>query len=286
MSVVGTNAPEAPVSNNSAPQSTQAQAPVNPPVAAKPEAKKEAPAFGKQFSALSRKEKELREAQKAFEAEKTSGKWVSKDDFKRQAKLDPKKALEELGLDYDYITNFQLDGKIPDQTKREVELNDQLNELRREIAGLKGEKPVELSPEEAAVNKFVEGIDPFIESNNEKYKLVHRMQESGLVYEFLEQIYAQTVEQGKPRLPSYDEGADLAEKYLQEQLQEIATMFGYSKPAADGKQPTKPQSQSGSQSSQTLSNELNQTSPSTGQPKNRFDPEELIQRAAAKLRHT
>jgi hypothetical protein len=305
MTVVGTNAPEMtsqPSQTQSQPVNNQQQQPaVTPATDVKPEKPKDPNGFGRQFSALSKREKAIREQEKQFKAREAEiaklQEQYSPEALKRKLKLNPIETLKELGVDYDYVTNVALDGKVPEQTKREVELEERLAKLE---ARLQKYEPKEensevdeknLSPEELAQKyeqEYIDGIEPFIQGNNEKYALVNKYGQDAieLVYAFANQIHEEKHKQGMTGyIPSYDEAADLAEAYLEEQVKDFASVVEKRKKPSEsqGKDSSKPQS-NGSQSSPTLSNQHSTTRPSEGDPL-RLSEEERIKRAAALIRH-
>lgn len=243
--------------------------------------------FARNFSALSRKEREIRAREQAISEKEKASTGSDLDSIKKKIKLKPMETLKELGVDFDYLTRVALDdGKVPEQTKKEFELQEEIASLKSRLD--KFEKSSEpATQEEQVLNEFIQGLEEHVGTNKEKYKLIVAQDAVSLVYDVIEQEYARSVEQGKPRILSYEESADMVEEYLRSETKKLAESLGfYNAPAeSQGKDSTKPQSE-GSSSSQTLSNQLNTTKPTEGSQSRLLTREEALARAAARLQFT
>lgn len=237
--------------------------------------------FGRQFSALSRKEKEVRQRELALEQKEKS---ISGTDFKTKLKMNPKEALAEAGIDFDYLTQvFLADGQIPPANQKEFELQNTIKQLQDRLDAFEA-KNAPVSAEQQALDEFVQGLDEHITSNSEKYTLIMEQDAQQVVYDVIESAYAESVKQGEPRIMSYEEASDMVEAYLRDSVKKASEKLGFYKPeAAQGQAGAKTDSK-GSSQSHTLSNQLSTTKPA-GSNSNKFDRENDIARVASLLRH-
>lgn len=266
-------------------QSTQQQTPISQPPAEKPKVD-----IGRAFSAMSRKDKELREREKQIE-ERTKKFKEGEDKYEgfiKKFRTNPLEAIQEAGLDYDDLTQTALNGgKLPEN----IQLRTKLAELEARLA--KYEKPEEEpNPEEAqrqefekAEQEFIEGVETFVTDNSEKYPLVLEHDAAQAVYHVMQGLYRQNVEQGKQDpIPSHDEAAELVEQHLQQKLDELAQKRGYVRKPADaqGQAPTSQRS-SATPQAPTLSNQLTTSRPADAKS-GLLPKEEALRRAAELIR--
>ncbi len=244
------------------------------------------PNFARQFTALSRREREIVQREKQM-AEKEKSLQSGSDkysEFTRKLKLSPIEALQEAGVDIDYITNAHLSGKVPEHVKTSAEVEDLKAQIQALTAKLDGkDKPEEnLTPEQKAEQEFQHGMFEFLDSNTEKYKLIKKQDAQEVVWQAIDEIFKDSVKQGTPRIPSYEEAADMVEKYLRDEARQLAEELGYAskqEPVDQGS------SKSGSQSSHTLSNQHSTTRPTEAQGSRLLTREESLARAASLLKH-
>jgi hypothetical protein len=273
--------------NESKPATESAQAPVqsaqNEP---KPVDNEPKPNFARQFTALSRREREIVQREKMMaEKEKSLQSGSDKyNEFTRKLKLSPIEALQEAGVDIDYITNAHLSGKVPDHVKTSTEVEDLRAQIQALTAKLEGkDEPEEnLTPEQKAEKEFQQGMYEFLDSSSEKYKLIHKQEAHEVVWQAIDEIFKDSVKQGNPRIPSYEEAADMVERYLRDEAKQLAEELGYAskqEPADQGS--SKPVSTS----SQTLSNQHSTTRPTEAQGSRLLSREESLARAASLLKH-
>jgi hypothetical protein len=267
-------------------QSEQQQTSQQQPAPSKPKVD-----LSRSFSALSRQERELRAQKEQFEAERQKAK-ASEDkfsSFKKKFVVNPIEALKEfeIGLSYDDLVQAGLNnGETPDNIKLRAEIE----ELKARLDPKKEEETPEQKAdresreEEAKVEQqFVEGLDQFVVTNNEKYQLINKFEASGIVFNVIKEHYLASAEQGSPKVLSYDEACDLVEEYFGSVVEEIAQKKGYKKAIEEVSQSSKQDSQPRSQQSTTLSNQLNSTRPVDGQSK-LLPRDESLRRAAMLLR--
>lgn len=257
--------------------------------------------FGRKFSALSRKEKELREMKKQIEEERKAIQAGSNqyNEFKRKLKLSPLEALQEAGVDIDYITNAHLSGgKVPES----VLINSKVEELQATIealqAKLEGKKPEveaesEVDPDDEsnwtpeqkeAVQVFKQGMYEYLDQQQKSYPLIHEQEAAEVVYHAINELYKQSAKQGNPRIPSYEEAASKVEQWLQSEIKRLAGRV--QEPVESQGQGSKQVStQQGSSVSPTLSNQHSSSRPTEAQGSRLLTREESLARAAAMLKH-
>jgi hypothetical protein len=278
-----------PIAANTAPE--QPSSP-QPTVQRKEEERQ--PSFAKQFSALSRREREIRQREQAI-AEKEKSLQSGSDkysEYTRKLKLDPVKALEEAGVSMDYITNAILSGGVPAEVKISTEVEDlkaQLAAMQAKLEG-KNEPEIEASPEEQAVAEFIQGLENHVEANAEKYKLIKKHDALQVVFDLIDVAYEQSaqeaIKQGKtPTVMSYEEACDLVEAHFRDEARKLAEELGFvarNEPVDQGSNQVK---QPGSSSSPTLSNQHSATRPTSQEGSRLLTREESLARAAGLLKH-
>jgi hypothetical protein len=281
---------------------------VTPPeTAEKPQvSKQEDPLnFGRKFSALSRKEKELRDYKRQLEEERKQFEEQRKSfdptnaDFKRKLKLNPLEALKEAGVDLDYLTNVALSGG---QVPNEVKISTDVEDLKAQIAALQArleakaeesnEVEEDVDPDDesnwteeqkAAVQDFKHGMYEFLDQHNEKYPLIHEQEAGEAVYHVINELYKQSVAQGSPRIPSYEEGAQRTEQWLRSEVERLAGRV-QNKPESNVQDSSKQVTSQASSQSTTLSNQLSTSRPTEASSSTILPREEALRRAAALLR--
>jgi hypothetical protein len=237
--------------------------------------------FGKQFSALSRKDKEMRQREAALEAREKA---ISGTDFKAKLRTNPKEAFQEAGIDMDFITQvFLADGVVPPASKKEFELQNTIKQMQERLDAFEA-KNAPPSAEQQALDEFVQGLDEHINSNSEKYALIVEQDAGQVVYDVIESAYEDSVKQGEPRIMSYEEAADMVEAYLRDSVKKASEKLGFYKPEATQGQAAAKTDSKGQPQGHTLSNQHSTTKPSNSN-QNKFDREQDIARAASLLRH-
>jgi len=188
--------------------------------------------FASKFAALSRKEKALRDKEldydsKFEEMQKKLEDYESKNkepevDWQTLLRKDPLRALEDIGLGYDKLTELALnDGKLTpemqlksmrediegDYKKKFEELENRLNE--------KEEKEQEDYYNQVQDN-FLGEIGDFINQSDETYELIQASNSNELVYDVIEEHYNET-----GRVLDIKEAADAVEGYLEEEANKL-----------------------------------------------------------------
>lgn len=232
----------------------------------KPEVKEQE---SKRFAILAKKEKAIQTKvlevkQKEESINQRLGAIENFEKFKREVKNNPMLALEELGITYNQLTEYVLQGKMPNKAELEYA------ELRQELASIKQErederkKATEDSKKANEVNvqqtisEFQVEIGDYIKKNAEKYELITQYDTANLVFQTIEKQFAE-----EKRLLTIEEASDLVEKYLEEQVEKAISTKKFKarvqpqSPKEDVKQ--KPSSQ---QQSAQLTNQMTSSAPS------------------------
>jgi hypothetical protein len=230
------------------------------------------------FAALARKERQI---QKQLSDLKTQqSRLTSIEQARKEAAVNPVKALESLGLTYEQITNFILGGNKPTPDLEVKAVRDEVDRLRQEQA-TRDQAQQEAAKRQAEkeyndiITDFNGEIKGYIAANKDQYELTSMYQGEEIVYQTIEQHFANS---GK--IMTIKEASDLVEQYFEG---EVRRAQGTKKFQAQPKPEVKGQSQRESvakQSSPTLSNEMTSSAPSLLPAKTEND---RIQRAMAAL---
>tara|TARA_R110002126_G_scaffold172712_8_gene321522 strand:- start:198 stop:1055 length:858 start_codon:yes stop_codon:yes gene_type:complete len=171
------------------------------------------------FAALSRKEKEVREAQEV--AKSDAAKYQEYKDLEGLAKTDPMAILSKYGMSLDDLITHSLGA---DDTPATVE--EQLIALREEIANEKksvedkakasqdAEEKALQDSIDTAVLKHKGDIDTHLQENKDKYELINIHGGQGLVWEVTEQWF----DANNGEILSPDVAASKVEAYYEEQV--------------------------------------------------------------------
>lgn len=239
--------PVAPSPNPSAPviplptPGTPPETPETPPPAA---AEKQEDRLSKQFGVLSKKEKmlfrqgeALKAERAAFEAEKAR---VAAIEAKYGARPStPREALERYGYDYKTATEFELNDNAPTAEFLARQAQDQVRRLEESLAARdRKEKEDQIARAEQekteVVQDFKTEIQEFITEKAEEYELIKFHNAYDSIYQTIEQHYAKT-----NRLLSIPEAANIVEKFLEKQLDDLqATKKFAAKTRPQGDPPT------------------------------------------------
>ena len=187
--------------------------------------------FSRKFAALSRREKEIR----AKEAEYDKRIADLEEKFRPQEpekqpelpieyrlKQNPLKALEEMGLSYDKLTELALnDGQLtPDMQmklmREEIENGYQSKYKELEDRILEKEKNDEQRRYDDIETGFKNEIESFVSSNPEQFELIQANEAKDVVYEVIEEHYNET---GK--ILDIKEAAEAVESYLEEEAEKL-----------------------------------------------------------------
>ena len=258
-----------------------------PKVEAKEEEKpKESEQDAKRFAMLAKKEKGL--YQRGLELKKQEDRIADGlkaienfEAHRKEVKNNPFLALQDLGVTYDDITRYALEGKMPNKNELEVgELKQMVLDLRKE---LDDERTTKKTQEEESAKRnvqetiagFKQEIVDYIEENQEQYELVKINGLQNLIYEHIESVFGK-----EKRLITLQDAAEHVEKYAEEQLRrnQAAKKFQKSKETPAPKEGEQKKSEPAQ--TRTLNNQLTSSAPSFLPAKTE---NERIQRALAKL---
>jgi Skp family chaperone for outer membrane proteins len=242
MSVVGVNEPEV-AATPAAPEVAA------PEVAVAPKVDPLAP----KFAALSRKEKEVRSqaqqiAQQKAEYEKQLAEFTkqrteweenqkkSSSDYKQRLKENPINELMDAGYTPQQIAEILMNEGNPtpemklNRVKQELEsgYKAELAELRKmleekEASSVKQQEEQLKAQQEQAVKAFKSEVGEFLTKNSEKYELSALNPEQSIetIYDTIDLYYQETSKEGKPKILTIDEAAELVENYLSEEANKI-----------------------------------------------------------------
>lgn len=258
---------------------------------AAPEKTEEDELKSKRFAELSKKEqrilrkklemeKELKEREERIAAKEKEIKDSVKNELREMIKKNPKLVMDELGIDYNSLTNYFLsDGKLtPESVAQSVEEKIQALEKRLEEQA-KAFEAKELARKEEENRKVLENfsatIIETIKTNAEKYPAVAAFDGAPVVYEMIQQRWHETEGQ---HLMTIDEACEILEKEFDSRISKVMQTPKYSAKAPQPKNgetklksPDKPK---------TITNELTSSGPSMLPPKTEND---RIKRALEKL---
>lgn len=219
------------------PDARVATKPEEPPKA-EPEKPAEKPVEEKkvrasQFAALARQERALvakkQELSQIQEQLRTEYQEVERfRALKEQAKLNPVEFLSTVGVSYDDLTQFLLQGKPPEA-----------NVVQQRVEALEKARQADVERQKAQMQaeakRVLEDHDAnavgFVKANADKYELTNLFNAQHEIPELIKLTYRRTFEQSRrdptvePRILSFEEAADLVEKHYEEQ----ATKFSASK---------------------------------------------------------
>lgn len=206
----------------------------------KSEPKKEVPVKAKEFAALARKEKALREEKARFakemadmkaelEALKKPKAEPVKEPLDVRLKKNPLEALAEIGMPYEKLTDLVLNnGKLPleeqlHMIKEELESKSksEVEQLKKQIEEQNIQRQKE--QEEHVINNFKLNITKFIEAP--EYSVLADLGGADLVYDKIEEVYSQ---HGK--VLEIKEAADLLKSDFESKIKTLAEKLGLLKP--------------------------------------------------------
>tara|TARA_Y100000033_G_scaffold49789_1_gene58795 strand:- start:281 stop:1153 length:873 start_codon:yes stop_codon:yes gene_type:complete len=189
--------------------------------------------FSRKFAALSRREKEIRAKEAEYdkriaELEERLGSFGKKPEpepelpIEYRLKKDPLRALEDMGLSYDKLTELALnDGKLtPEMQMRlmreelEGDYKKKFEELENRL--LEKEKSDEQRRYDDIQRGFQNEIEDFVESNADRYELIKANEANDIIYDVIEEHYNDT-----GRILEIEEAAEAVENYLEEEAEKI-----------------------------------------------------------------
>ena len=189
--------------------------------------------FSRKFAALSRREKEIRakEAeyeQRIAELEERLGSFGKKPEpepelpIEYRLKKDPLRALEDMGLSYDKLTELALnDGKLTPEMQMRLMREELEGDYKKKFEDLENrllekEKSDEQRRYDDIQRGFQNEIEDFVESNADKYELIQANEANDIIYDVIEEHYNDT-----GRILDIEEAAEAVENYLEEEAEKI-----------------------------------------------------------------
>lgn len=193
------------------------EAPVPPP---EPEVPKEDPEFAKRFAALAKKERDV-----LAQADRIKADLEHVSDYRRKAELaktDPIKFIEEHGLKFNDLVDFQLNhGKFtPEQqfAKMQARIDELVSERDQEK---QTHKQIE---EQKNVDTFKGEQKKYLQGKEEIYELLNKYDASDMVYDIRNAHYVETSKNGgEGEILDVDKVAADVEKYLEDQLEKATS---------------------------------------------------------------
>lgn len=259
----------------------------------KPEVK--GPKDGTRFAAMAKKEQRLRLRQE--ELKKTDAELQTKlaevkkfEQLRQAAKSNPLAVMEELGLTYDELTNFVINGAQPvNEVKAELERfkAEQVEDKRKSVEAEKARIDAE---DKEVIQAFNQEVTEFVKQAGEKFELVNHFGQHQLVIDVIEENYKQN-----GRVINKEEAADIVEEYLLGEVEKATKTkkwLARQQPVPAVKQPVEVDERKqralraleGTQPApiekpRTLTNDLSTTQPGTA----KLTPQQRRERALARL---
>ena len=179
--------------------------------------------FDRKFAALSRKEKALRERE--LELERKYGSKEKELPLERRIRSNPLKALEELGLDYDKLTELALnDGRLTPDMQMKLMREELENDYKEKFNSLEErlnakERMEEEAKYDAVKQGFVGEIESFINENKNDFEYVAHNEATDVVYDVIEEHYNET-----GRILDIKEAVEAVESYLEEEAEKLLNL--------------------------------------------------------------
>lgn len=253
----------------------------------------------RQFAALSRKEKAIKQqeaqwrqqqqslAQQMAEIKAENERMKREyEEYRKNIKTAPLKALEQEGLTFEQLTEMQLNGQNPTpemlikQMRAELETGykSELEALKQQLAEKEAKQREE--QESQTVQHYKSQISEHVTTNPDKYELINLNEASDLVFQVATEFY-----ESEGRILSAEEAADFTEKYLEEEAKKVLNAKKFKAQQFKPKSETQPGDKSQTlqkEKSQTLSNDLSTEVPVGSSRK--LTREQEIEEAAKLLR--
>ncbi len=241
------------------------------PAAEAPEEPKPVERASERFAALARKEAEIVRRQREMksrevELQKQAEAIKAFESFKQSAKLKPLDALKELGLTYEDVTSYVLNGEKPTPVDEARAVRDELEAFKKQQAeerarAVAAEKDRAARESASLIEQFRGEVRDFVAKNADAYELTALYKQEALVAQVIESHYAQQKGQEK-RLLSYAEAAEAVEKHLEDEVRKAQTAKKFAAKAAPAPDPaTTPAATETQRKSTTLSNALTASTP-------------------------
>lgn len=239
------------------------------------------------FAALARKEREILRAKEAMRAREYKLAQQEKEyqqylQSKQNAKQNPIEALKALGLTYQEITDYMLNGEKP---TAETQIQSVQQQMQKYIEQQEMKEKQRLEQEAQAVQQqhaeiihsFKGQINSFVDQNKDAYELTHLYGAQDLIYDTIAQHFEAT-----QQIMDTKQAAQLVEEYLESEYEKAMNTKKISSRFKRAEEPKKEQVNvnSGFQSKTLNNGMVSSAAPSLLSPKTEND---RIQRALAAL---
>ena len=180
----------------------------------------ERPDFSRQFSAIARRERELRQREsrmKEMEARfsEVEGYQNEYSGIQELASKNPYEAMKKLGIDYDALTQQVINEGEPTADQQLRLENEALRARLDKLEGAYNEehKQREQAQAQAARNKLIDNVRQFVDDGGD-YEFVQSNDAYGLVAEVMQQHYIRTKE-----IMEYSEAAKMVEGHFESEAE-------------------------------------------------------------------
>ena len=180
----------------------------------------ERPDFSRQFSAIARRERELRQREsrmKEMEARfnEVEGYQNEYSGIQDLARKNPYEAIKKLGIDYDALTQQVINEGEPTADQQLRLENEALRARLDKLEGAYNEehKQREQAQAQAARNKLIDNVRQFVDDGGD-YEFIQSNDAYGLVAEVMQQHYIRTKE-----IMEYSEAAKMVEGHFESEAE-------------------------------------------------------------------
>lgn len=218
--------------------------------------------FSKGFAAMAKKDRELRmrHAQQKEREAKIAEREAQIARFEQLRLQNPVEAVKALGLTYEEMTNFQLQGGQTPTAELEIKnIKEQMaayiqkQEAEKQAAAQRLQQ-AQNAQVQATLNSFKSEVADFAKSKPDEYKLTNLEGEEA--YDLIASTVEQHFYQTKQIMPK-EQAAKLVEEYLREDAQKKWAGMGYQAPESKAAQPSASQSEPGFSSSARMEKAMN-----------------------------
>ena len=179
--------------------------------------------FDRKFAALSRREKALRE--KEADLDRKYGNKETEIPLERRLRQNPLKALEEMGLSYDQLTELALnEGRLTPDMQMKLMREELETDYKSKFSNLEKrmndkEKIEEERKYDVIKENFMGEIDSFVKENQTEYEYVAHNEASSVVYDVIEEHYNET-----GRILDVKDAVEAVESYLEEEAEKLLNL--------------------------------------------------------------
>ena len=179
--------------------------------------------FDRKFAALSRREKALRERES--DLDRKYGNKEAEVPLERRLRQNPLKALEEMGLSYDQLTELALnEGRLTPDMQMKLMREELENDYKSKFSNLEKrmndkEKLDEERKYDVIKENFMGEISSFVKENQTEYEYVAHNEASSVVYDVIEEHYNET-----GRILDVKDAVEAVESYLEEEAEKLLNL--------------------------------------------------------------